>query len=78
MVCPQNFIFDLWVLYRSFPFVETGEKFISPWHDIPLWVDRENAIANMIVEIPKGSWDRLYIAQNEYLNPLRFSFHVTR
>eukprot|EP01123_Difflugia_compressa_P006567 TRINITY_DN18843_c0_g1_i1.p1 TRINITY_DN18843_c0_g1~~TRINITY_DN18843_c0_g1_i1.p1 ORF type:complete len:340 (+),score=67.16 TRINITY_DN18843_c0_g1_i1:136-1020(+) len=44
---------------------------VSPFHDIPLWVDKERGIANMIVEIPKGTRAKLEISKNEALNPIK-------
>jgi inorganic pyrophosphatase len=44
---------------------------ISPFHDIPLWVDKEKKIANMIVEIPKGTQAKLEINKEEFLNPIK-------
>lgn len=32
---------------------------ISPWHDIPLFADSRNAILNMVVEIPRGSYAKM-------------------
>src|SRR5579885_2675271 len=42
---------------------------ISPFHDIPLWIEKNN-IANMIVEIPKGSRAKLEISKKELYNPI--------
>lgn len=33
-------------------FQQNGQM-ISPWHDIPLFADREYGILNMVVEIPR-------------------------
>jgi len=44
---------------------------ISPFHDIPLWVDKEKGIANMVVEIPRGTQPKLEISRNEPLNPIK-------
>jgi len=44
---------------------------VSPFHDVPLWVDQKEGIANMIVEIPKGTHAKLEISKEEPLNPIR-------
>jgi hypothetical protein len=44
---------------------------VSPFHDIPLWVDKANGIANMVVEIPKGQRAKLEINKSEPLNPIK-------
>jgi inorganic pyrophosphatase len=35
--------------------LEHEGKIISPFHDIPLYADKEKNIVNMIVEIPRWS-----------------------
>jgi len=55
--------------YRVFFFKEG--KAISPFHDVPLWSHKENHIANMIVEIPKGTQPKLEISKDEILNPIK-------
>eukprot|EP01112_Ceratiomyxa_fruticulosa_P002193 TRINITY_DN122_c0_g1_i5.p1 TRINITY_DN122_c0_g1~~TRINITY_DN122_c0_g1_i5.p1 ORF type:complete len:277 (-),score=57.96 TRINITY_DN122_c0_g1_i5:167-997(-) len=47
------------------------EQPISPFHDIPLWVDRDQGIANMVVEIPRGTQPKLEISTKEFLNPIK-------
>jgi len=47
------------------------DHFVSPFHDIPLWVDKEKGIANMIVEIPKGTRPKLEISRADSLNPIK-------
>jgi len=44
---------------------------ISPFHDIPLWADKNHKIANMVVEIPKGTQPKLEINKDEFLNPIK-------
>lgn len=41
--------------------VKNGKP-ISPFHDIPLWVDKEKSIANFVCEIPQGTQPKLEIA----------------
>jgi len=44
---------------------------LSPFHDIPLWVDKEKGIANMVVEIPLGTRPKLEISRDQPLNPIK-------
>jgi len=55
--------------YRLF-FYHEG-KIISPFHDIQLWADKNNHIANMVVEIPKGTQPKLEISRDIPLNPIK-------
>jgi inorganic pyrophosphatase len=55
--------------YRVF-FQHEG-KCVSPFHDIPLWADKSNGIANMIVEIPKGTNPKLEISKDNFMNPIK-------
>ncbi|CAD6195430.1 unnamed protein product [Caenorhabditis auriculariae] len=41
------------------------EGIISPWHDIPLFADKENQIFNMIVEIPRWTNAKMEMATKE-------------
>jgi len=50
---------------------EKGWLPISPWHDIPLWADKEKKIANMVIEIPKGTQPKLEINKDLPLNPIK-------
>jgi len=45
--------------------------FVSPFHDIPLWSDKEKGIANMVVEIPRGTRAKLEISKGDGLNPIK-------
>lgn len=53
-----SFIFDFVLKFISLSLlIDLANKngdLISPLNDIPLWVDKVNGIANMIVEIPRG------------------------
>lgn len=44
---------------------------VSPFHDIPLWVDKSKGIANMVVEIPRGQQAKLEIATKIPMNPIK-------
>jgi inorganic pyrophosphatase len=48
-----------------------NNKVISPFHDIHLWSDKANAVAHMVVEIPKGSNPKLEISKDLFLNPIK-------
>jgi len=55
--------------YRVY-FFKDGHA-VSPFHDIPLWADKENGIANMVVEIPRGTRPKLEISKSDVLNPIK-------
>jgi inorganic pyrophosphatase len=55
-----------WALY----FEENGAP-VSPFHDIPVWVDKEKGIANMVVEIPRGTTAKLEINKANPFNPIK-------
>jgi len=55
--------------YRVFFY--DGNRAISPFHDIPLWVDKAKGVANMVVEIPKGTQPKLEINKDEFMNPIK-------
>lgn len=52
-------------------FFKSGEGYISPWHDIPLYADKEKAIYNMIVEIPRWTNAKMEMATKEPMSPIR-------
>jgi len=52
-------------------YYEFEGKMISPFHDIPLVVDKAKGIFNMVVEIPKGTNAKMEIAPGEFLNPIK-------
>ncbi|KAG5865297.1 hypothetical protein JTB14_013793 [Gonioctena quinquepunctata] len=55
--------------YRVFIQDENGP--ISPFHDIPLVVDAEKNIFNMVVEIPRWTNAKMEITHEEPLNPIK-------
>jgi len=55
--------------YRLF-FSKSGVP-VSPFHDVPLWVDKEKGIANMLIEIPRGTQPKLEINKEEPFNPIK-------
>ncbi|ORX59819.1 inorganic pyrophosphatase [Hesseltinella vesiculosa] len=53
-------------------FFEQDGKAISPFHDIPLYVDQQDpAVVNMVVEVPRWSNAKIEIATGEKYNPLK-------
>lgn len=55
--------------YRLYYSDENGP--ISPFHDIPLFADKENKIYNMIVEVPRWTNAKMEIATKDPLNPIK-------
>eukprot|EP01116_Phalansterium_solitarium_P003788 TRINITY_DN1460_c0_g1_i1.p1 TRINITY_DN1460_c0_g1~~TRINITY_DN1460_c0_g1_i1.p1 ORF type:complete len:294 (-),score=55.10 TRINITY_DN1460_c0_g1_i1:126-908(-) len=55
--------------FRVF-FFKDGKP-VSPFHDIPLWADQSKGIANMVVEIPKGTQPKMEISKSDFLNPIK-------
>lgn len=53
-------------------------QFISPFHEIPLWIDEKTGIANMVVEIPRGSQAKFEINKTELLNPIKQDVKVRK
>lgn len=51
--------------------LEKDDTLVSPFHDIPLWADKEKGIVNMIVEIPKTKQAKLEISRDIPLNPIK-------
>lgn len=43
---------------------------VSPFHEIHTWHDEENKIANMVIEIPKGTNYKLEIIKEKKCNPI--------
>ncbi|EFA83819.1 inorganic pyrophosphatase [Heterostelium album PN500] len=48
-----------------------GEAVVSPFHDVPLWVNEKAAVANMLVEIPRGTNAKMEISTKELMNPIK-------
>lgn len=44
---------------------------ISPFHDIPLFADKENGVFNMVVEIPKWTNAKMEISTKDLMNPIK-------
>uniref|UniRef100_A0A667XRG0 inorganic diphosphatase n=1 Tax=Myripristis murdjan TaxID=586833 RepID=A0A667XRG0_9TELE len=81
------FYFFYLSLFLYFFFLETSEgKYISPFHDIPLYTEKEQdndvppkkqkkteneVLFNMVVEVPRWSNAKMEIATKEPLNPIK-------
>jgi inorganic pyrophosphatase len=44
---------------------------LSPFHDIPLYADKEKTVLNMIVEVPRWTNAKLEISTTEPFNPIK-------
>jgi len=47
-----------------------SDNVVSPFHDIPLWANEAGRVANMVVEIPKGTRPKMEISKGVELNPI--------
>ncbi|XP_075589017.1 inorganic pyrophosphatase Nurf-38 isoform X4 [Dermatophagoides farinae] len=56
--------------YRIY-FNNSNGKIISPWHDIPLFVDKSAKHYNMVVEIPRWTNEKMEIATAEPMSPIK-------
>jgi len=56
--------------YRMY-FTNKDGKYISPWHDIPLYANVAAKTFNMVCEIPRWTNAKLEICTKEPLNPLK-------
>jgi len=52
-------------------FIEKDGKVVSPFHDIPLYVNEEKTILNMVVEIPRWTNAKAEISKEDYFNPIK-------
>ncbi|RNA43555.1 inorganic pyrophosphatase [Brachionus plicatilis] len=51
-------------------YYQKNNQMISPFHDIPLFSNKDEKILNMVVEIPRHSHAKMEINKKEYLNPI--------
>ncbi|XP_060782638.1 inorganic pyrophosphatase 2, mitochondrial [Neoarius graeffei] len=56
--------------YRIY-FKTSHGKYISPFHDIPLYASDQQILFNMVVEVPRWSNAKMEIATKEVLNPIK-------
>ncbi|CAG7959598.1 unnamed protein product [Penicillium salamii] len=52
-------------------FVEKDGVPVSPFHDIPLYANKEETILNMVVEIPRWTNAKQEISKDDFLNPIK-------
>ncbi|KAI8846476.1 inorganic diphosphatase [Chytridium lagenaria] len=53
-------------------YIENADgKVVSPFHDIPLYANKEKTILNMVVEIPRWTNAKLEISKEEAFNPIK-------
>lgn len=51
-------------------YIEKDGKPVSPFHDIPLFANKEKTVLNMIVEVPRWTNAKLEISKEQKLNPI--------
>mmetsp|Transcript_20886 Transcript_20886/g.52876 ORF Transcript_20886/g.52876 Transcript_20886/m.52876 type:complete len:277 (+) Transcript_20886:142-972(+) len=44
---------------------------VSPWHDVPLFVSKQERIVNYVNEIPRGGVEKMEVATKEEFNPIK-------
>ncbi|KAG8825297.1 Inorganic pyrophosphatase [Serendipita sp. 401] len=52
-------------------YIEQNGGVVSPFHDIPLFADRNNGILNMVVEVPRWTNAKMEISKEEAFNPIK-------
>lgn len=52
-------------------YIEQNGAVVSPFHDIPLFADREAGIFNMVVEVPRWTNAKMEISKEELFNPIK-------
>jgi hypothetical protein len=56
--------------YRVYIKDTKANALVSPFHDIPLFVNKEKHVFNMVVEIPRWSNAKMEVNKKEKLNPI--------
>lgn len=56
--------------YRIY-FKNSDGKYISPFHDIPMYADEAQNIFHMVVEVPRWTNAKMEIATKDLLNPIK-------
>ncbi|KAL0964569.1 hypothetical protein UPYG_G00325770 [Umbra pygmaea] len=56
--------------YRLF-FKNADGKYVSPFHDIPIYADESQNLFNMVVEVPRWTNAKMEIATKDPLNPIK-------
>jgi len=52
-------------------YFKNDEGLVSPFHDIPMFADKENGVFNMVVEIPKWENAKMEISTKDDMNPIK-------
>jgi len=52
-------------------FKDAQGNYVSPFHDIPTWADKEKGIVNMVCEVPRWSNAKMEVVKDFDLNPIR-------
>jgi len=52
-------------------YLRTLSGIISPFHDVPLFADKENSVFNMVVEIPRWTNAKMEISTKDRMNPIK-------
>lgn len=60
-VCLRNMNFFFIVRLNFFSLLGQNGQLISPFHDIPLYANKEQMIMNMVVEIPRWTNAKLEV-----------------
>lgn len=50
--------------------IKVNDKYVSPWHDVPLYADESTSLFNFIVEIPMYSTAKMEVMKSEPGNPI--------
>lgn len=56
--------------FRVF-FKDEDQKYVSPFHDVPLYAIKQDRILNMVVEIPRWTNAKMEISTKDPLNPIK-------
>lgn len=52
-------------------YFKNNSTIISPFHDIPLYANKDAAVCNMVVEIPKWTNAKMEISTKDKMNPIK-------
>jgi len=52
-------------------YLKSKDGLVSPFHDIPLFADKENGVYNMVVEIPRWTNAKMEISTKDLMNPIK-------
>lgn len=57
--------------YRCYIKNADTNEYVSPFHDIPLFADKESFTLNAVIEIPRWSNAKMEISKSDELNPIK-------